>query len=213
MTTIALITEGVTDRPVLSAIIHAFAEQHLAEQPMVNILHPKEKEPGGWTRVFNYCASKELKDAFQFNDYVIIQIDTDRHQDKGYDVAKCANTAELITAVKAKLVEKMGADFYGRNKEKILFAVCVDAIECWLLPFYATTATHQQKEMGCCATVNQYLKKLGYTLDCKNDTGGYVEYEKASKGFAKKKDFYSKYKKSKSLQQFVDMELAKITQP
>lgn len=211
MTTIALITEGVTDRPILSAIIHAFAEQHLSEQPIVNILHPKEKEPGGWQRVFNYCRSKELKDAFEFNDYIVIQIDTDRHLDKGYDVPKCSSTIELIAAVRAKLIEKMGVAFYEANEKKILFAICVDAVECWLLPFYATTAAHQQKETGCCSTVNQYLKKQGYTIDCTNDAGGHAQYAAAARGFYRKKDFFPKYRKSQSLRQFVEVELPKIT--
>jgi hypothetical protein len=218
MITIALITEGVTDRPILSAIIHAFAEQYLPEQPIVNILHPKEQEPGGWTRVFNYCASDEIRDAFKFNDYVVIQIDTDRHLDKGYDVPQCSTTIELIAAVKSKLIEKMGIDFYETNEKKILFAICIDAVECWLLPFYATTLKDQQKEKGCCGTVNKYLEKLnikingkkGYTLDCTNDAGGYKYYALASQGLYKKKDFFPKYKKSESLRQFVEIELAKI---
>ncbi len=210
---IALISEGITDQPVITAVLNAFCEQHLPGQvPNINLLHPRQKEPGGWVKVFNYCTTAAFQEALTFNDYIIVQIDTDRHQDKGYEVANGKSVQSLITGVQNKLIEKMGQGFYAENANKILFAVCVDMIECWLLPFYATTEIHRKKATGCCNTVNQYLKKQGYTLDCKNDAGGYAEYAKAAKGFAKKKDFFPLYKKNESLRQFVDVELAKIIQ-
>jgi hypothetical protein len=208
----ALIAEGITDRPIIQAVLAAFFEKEFAGQyPFINPLQPKQKEPGGWVKVLDYCTTDELKGAFVLNDYIIIQIDSDRHADKGYDVQKCPSTNELIQAIQKRIIEKIGEDFYTDKKDKILFAVCVDMIECWLLPFYATTAAHQAKEQGCCGTLNLHLKKKGYTLDCTKDSGGTKEYEDAAKGIARKKVFYPAYKKNTSLQYFVDKELKKVT--
>ncbi len=207
----ALISEGITDRPIIEAIVAAFFDKEFAGQyPLINLIQPKPKEYGGWMKVLDYCTSEEFKGAFTLNEYVIIQIDSDRHADKGYDVQKSASTNELIQAIQKRIIEKIGEEFYTKNARKILFAVCVDMIECWLLPFYATATAHQPKEKGCCPALNQYLKKQGYTLDCTNDSGGTKFYEKAAKGIAKKKIFYPAYKKNSSLQYFVDKELKKI---
>jgi hypothetical protein len=207
----ALIAEGITDRPIIEAILAAFFDKEFAGQyPAINPLQPKQKEPGGWVKVLEYCTTDEFKEAMIFNDYIIIQIDSDRHTDKGYDVQKCASTIELIQAIQNKIIEKIGEDFYTEKKDKILFAVCVDMIECWLLLFYAATDAHKAKEKNCCDSVNQCLKKQGYTLDCTNDSGGTGFYERAAKGIAKKKVFYPAYKKNASLRYFVENELKKL---
>jgi hypothetical protein len=38
--------------------------------------------------VFNYCHSKNFQQSLQFNDYLIIQIDTDVSEEQGYDISK-----------------------------------------------------------------------------------------------------------------------------
>ena len=42
--------------------------------------------PGGWFEVLRFCASPQFEAAFQFNDQVIIQIDTDVSGEHHFDV-------------------------------------------------------------------------------------------------------------------------------
>jgi len=209
---IALISEGVTDRPIINAILHSFFTKKATElYPILNSLLPKKNESVGWLKVLNYCESEEFKEAFKLNDFVIIQIDSDGHAHKGFDIPNQENTSSLIQAIKKKFIEKIGNQFYQPHQERILFCICVDQIECWFLPFHATTNANKIKQFHCIKTVNPYIIKLGFTIDKKKSEGSYRFYEKASKKLADKKEFYSNYIHSESLKAFVENELeAKI---
>jgi hypothetical protein len=208
---IGLITEGITDRPIINATLYAYFSQKKMENGFTTtFLIPEGKESAGWTKVLKYCSTDRFKGAFTLNDYVIIQIDADAHLSKGFDVPKQKTTTDLINAIKTRIIEAIGIDFYTLYQSRIIFAICVDQIECWLLPFFATTAAHKKKEVNCCATVNLYLRKKGFTLDCTNDADGYNEYQKAARFIADRKVFFSIYKNNPSLQYFVEKELSKI---
>lgn len=212
----ALISEGVTDRPIVEALLVCyFAKYHPHIYPNLNHLQPKAKEPGGWTLVFNYCSTNEFKGAFQLNEYVIIQIDTDRHQDPGFEINEFTSTEDLIEKVKQKIIKKIGVEFYEIHKNKIIFAISVHSIECWLVPFYAATKAHAQKEINCCATVNFYLSKHhGYTIDCNKHEDSYSYFFKASALLAKHRYvFPSAYEANLSLKYFIEKELTKISPP
>jgi hypothetical protein len=206
---ISLISEGITDRPIIEATLAAYFAQKI---PNVNVflnpIHPKDKEPSGWSKVLKFCESELFRKAFELNDFIIIQIDSDVHEE--YEVQKQKNIAELIDAIKARIVKSIGESYYETVKEKIIFAICVNMIECWLLPFYASTNAHKKKINNCCGTLNQYLQKQGYTLDCTNDAGGSEFYQKAALIISKKKIFFPAYKENESLRYFVERELSKI---
>lgn len=207
-----LISEGVSDRPVIEAsLISFFAKQFPDITPLINPLQPKGKMPGGWTRVLAYCATEEFRGAFAFTDYVIIQIDTDKHLEKGYDVREQQSAEELIVAIQERIIQSIGAEFYDSVKKRVLFAVSLETIECWLLPFYSTNNAHKSKTKSCCKTLNQYLKKYDYTIDCSNSEGSYEYYQKAALILSKKKNFYASYSYNKSLEYFFEKELAKIS--
>jgi hypothetical protein len=211
---IALISEGVTDRPIIEAtLISYFSVNHKEVSPMLNSLQPKGKEPGGWTRVLFYCGTEEFRKSFDFNDYVIIQIDSDKHAEKGFDVADYPDLVQLIQAIHNRIIQSIGDKFYQTVKERILFAISMDSIECWLLPFYATTVAHKSKVINCCQTLNNYLRKHKYTIDCNNSEGSYEYYQKAAKLLSNKKDFFTSYYFNESLEYFVDIELNKIKAP
>ncbi len=205
---IALISEGVTDRPIIDAVLHSyFAKNAKRFYPNLNPLLPKKNEPVGWLNVLKYCESEEFRGAFNFNDYVIIQIDSDVHAEKGFDVPNQKTVEILITAIKNKIIEKIGIEFYEIYKGSILFCICVDSIECWLLPFYASTKADKTKQSNCCNTVNKYFKKMDYTLNCNKSAGSYEYYVRVSKLLSNKTDFFRNYEFNKSLQVFVKEEL------
>ncbi len=209
--TFGLISEGITDRPPIEATIGSYFLKKFSQiTPVINPLQPKDKNQGGWTRILAYCSTQEFRNSFDFNDYVIIQIDTDKHEEKGFDVKKQQDNQQLILAIQNRIIQSIGEKFYATVKDRILFAVSMDSIECWFLPFYAKTNEHKSKIKSCCTTLNQYIKKLGFTIDCKKAEGSYQYYQKVSILLSKKKAFFASYSHNESLAYFVDIELAKI---
>lgn len=135
MPSFRLITEGVTDQVTLEIILSIFYDD-----PDIDVerLQPpgdetdrykqKEGEYGGWLMVFRYLESVEFKEAVDFTDYFIIQIDTDvsrefnvPHQEAGRDLTP----GEIFERVKKKLIAKMDSQFYNIYKSKFLFAICI----------------------------------------------------------------------------------------
>jgi hypothetical protein len=95
MPSFALITEGITDQAVISAIINSYYRGHNAEIAL-NFLQPlrdstdeaREGSFGGWERVLEHCAAREqIIQALTFNDYIVIQIDTDCGEHQNFGVA------------------------------------------------------------------------------------------------------------------------------
>ncbi len=150
MVKFGFITEGLTDQIVIEYILSGYFD---TDDLDINELQPIRDETdknrsenyGGWTLVFEYCKSDRFKQAFQFNDYIIIQIDTDVCEEKHYDVSKRnedgkeLEPVDLIHNVREKFKKELiGEEFFNNNKEKIIFAISVHSIECWLLPLYFT---------------------------------------------------------------------------
>jgi len=82
MTTFGLIAEGITDQVVIENIlIGYFNNPDIVVNPLLPLRDETDKNRienySNWLKVFDYCASSKLKEAFQFSDYLIIQVDTD----------------------------------------------------------------------------------------------------------------------------------------
>lgn len=210
MVTFGLITEGLTDQIVIEDILSGYFN---TDDIIVNPLQPErdkddenKSDYGGWMLVFNYCKSDEFKLAFQFNDYVIIQIDTDVCEEINYDIPKRdANGEELtpeqlIEKVKDKFKVLIGEYFYNQYNDKIIFAITVHSIECWLLPLYYQD-NKKQKINNCLITLNQALKKReGFTIDAKKPQ----YYRKFSQQYCKHKVLIKLYKENPSFKIFID---------
>ncbi len=143
MITFAGVTEGVTDQIVIENILTAYFDTDVN----VNWLQPSQDETdpksyGGWYQVFEYCQTKRFRKAFELNDYVIIHIDTDVSEKKHYDVPQQDehghkfSPEQLIEQVINKFKGLIGESFYRECANRIIFAIAVHSIECWLLPFY-----------------------------------------------------------------------------
>jgi len=159
----------------------------------VRDLQPKPEESGGWSEVFKYCESEDFKDAFSANDFIVIQIDTDFMSGDSvgekYRInnIKDLDVKETVEAFREKIVELIGEDFYEKCSHRIVFAIAVDLIECWLLPAYLRNKkTTASKTTGCIGALNQVFKKEGFTIDPK--AKGQTDYTKLAKNFRKKKD-------------------------
>jgi Domain of unknown function (DUF4276) len=215
--TFGLITEGVTDQAVLKNIlIGYFNDPDLTVrelQPTLDATDASQMSTfGGWYNVFLYCQSDYLKGAFEQNDFLIIQIDTDCSHEQHFDVP--IQRDEPITTFiqrvqnrfKSVISTQFGADFYELYAQRIIFAVAVDEIECWLLPLYYTDKTQ--------SAVNNCLFKLNQKLSEKDKINPQNKdkriYQRVSRDFMKAKVFQQTYSKNPSFKFFVEELLIKV---
>jgi hypothetical protein len=202
-----LIGEGLTDHIVIEDILSGYlGDDHVRVyylQPAMN-----NNEFGNWLNVFNYCKSNRFKEAFQSNDYIIIQIDTDVSEEQGYDISKTDENGnlfspeELIIKVKEKFISLIGHEFYLKYSEKIIFAISVHSIECWLLPLY-----YQDQRKSAIVNCSSKLalevnKKEKFYLDPKNKDSNI--YAKISYKYTKKKTLLKYYLENPSFKIFIE---------
>ncbi len=157
----ALITEGITDQIVIENILTAYFDSYVNIrwlQPLRDETDENSpKSPGGWYQVFEYCQSSQFREEFALSDYVIIHIDTDVSQEKHYDVPhfdKLGNEyspEQLIEQVINKFKGLIGEPFYNECANRIIFAIAVHSIECWLLPLYYPEDEHISGVVENCA--------------------------------------------------------------
>ncbi len=191
--------EGLTDFIVLQNLLRGFFnDKNLSATRLL----PKDKEPVGWGNLFNYLTAEEFKQAVPFSDYTIVQIDTGTSQEWKKDItsidSKTTDLIPFIEAIKTVLINKMGFDFYNENKDKILFAICVHDIECWLLPFNATLPAHQKKMVGCVNAIEKLANEKGFSINEKNYAGG-KHYDILSKPMRGNGELITKGKLNESL--------------
>ncbi len=112
------------------------------------------------------------------NDFIVIQIDTDACIQPNYDVdiydenhQKVAD-AVLYDRVCDRLKRDISEDVWNKYSDKILFAICFDETECWLLPlYYENDAKKRCATTNCIYILNQKLQKdgIGIPKDKKNN--------------------------------------------
>lgn len=215
MTIFGLIAEGETDHAVLENILLGVSGEDISDE--ITILQPDIDETtkgtlqefGGWYNVFQYCLSEDFRDSFQRVQYVVIQIDTDVSEHIHYDIkqtyefGKKLITEVLVEQIKEKfeqiIVKEFGQEFLQNHQDRILFAISVDEIECWLLPLYYTDNT-KSKTNNCDHKLHQKAGKFEKT---------YNDYDKISKDFRKSKTLMKIYQENPSLKIFVESVLSK----
>lgn len=124
MLTFGIIAEGNTDQKVIRSILFGYFGDE-EEKPVVNLVQPPPHDPvaqrggpppAGWTLVFRSLRDGEHRKALELNDYIVIHIDTDVCDEKGFDVPKNDHDGPLspealASCVASRLREAMGADF------------------------------------------------------------------------------------------------------
>ena len=182
MASIALICEGVSEIKMLTYIINRYLGDDVVVnpiQPSLKLSHGQEKQDdgGGWSQVLSHCSDDVINNTMVANDYLVIQIDTDACIQPFYDVDiydenhQKVDDAVLYDRVCARVKRDISEDVWNKFSNKILFAVCFDETECWLLPLY-----YENDIKKCCATtnciyiLNQKLQRdgIGISKDKKN---------------------------------------------
>jgi hypothetical protein len=163
MTTFALITEGVTDQVMLKYLLTGFYGRRENDPIDINPIQPlrdatdssRQGNFGGWELVLECVGdSTKIEHSLMFNDYLIIQIDTDCGQHTNYGVPLHSGgdprpVADVLFDVKKKLVSRIGDDVYKENKDKILFAIAVHSSECWIIHLYSDSKADKKRVSNC----------------------------------------------------------------
>lgn len=162
---IGLIAEGASELRVLKHILGRYlgTEYVLNEiQPKTN--HGTQETEGGWHRVITtFETENKVKEALVENDYVLIQIDTDMAEISPFDVSTknedgtACSAEELLQRVSERILNHIPA-LDEAQKGRIILAICINEIECWLLPLvYAASEAQRCKTQGCVTTLNRRL--------------------------------------------------------
>ena len=205
MVSFGLISEGPSDQIVIENILFGFFKN---PDLVINRLQPKPQESGNWVKVLDYCRSNEFKSALTFNEYLIVQIDTDvlisEQLPPQYkiDLPTDLDVVEIVERVSQKLISLIDDtnNFWNNYGDKIIFAISVHAIECWLLPiYYKNQPQTSSKTTGCLKALNKVLStQEGYTIDAKEER----YYTKPSKKL--RKEIHNIYTYNPSLRIFVE---------
>ncbi|MDX2305106.1 MAG: hypothetical protein NW226_20010 [Microscillaceae bacterium] len=218
MVSFGLITEGITDQIVIESVMYGFYNSRdldlIPLQPLRDASNEnKATSPGNWHKVIEYCGSEKLEMALrQENYYLIIQLDTDvlltenvpkefqlnLKNEKGEDL----NIDEIVSRVKNLLISRMPEGVYELYQTKIIFAITVHSIECWLLPLYYKNNKKAKLE-NALDTLNKALQKSeGFSIDPNNKDPEY--YRLISKKYWKHKEFIRLYQANPSLKIFIE---------
>lgn len=204
MAKFGLACEGITDQIVIENILCGFYEgldndEIQPFQPAYDETTQKQKEGefGGWEILLAYLSEKRFRDDVLNSEYIIIQIDTDICEHKNFDVKK--DTSCIITfieSIKAKLISSIDKNesFYEANKEKIIFAISVHELECWLLPICKDFKN--EKITGCFESLQRECKDIKVEKN-------YSTYDKLSRVFLKNKDLLKIASKNGSFEIFL----------
>lgn len=215
MTTFGIIAEGHTDQLVIEQVLLGFfADQGI--EPVVNYLQPPraidsgDTPPAGWTLVLQHLSADGHRKALQANDYLIVHIDTDVCEEKGFDIPRShagrpLSPAELADAVTARLQAAMGASFVQTYAKRIFYAVAVNTTECWLLPLLVAPKK-AAKLLGCLSEANKALRKQDKPPLSAADGNKKSprHYRQLAAAYKKKKTLEKQGRLSPSLARFLD---------
>lgn len=162
---IGIVSEGVSDYAIIKHIVARLLRD---KDPNIIPLKPKQKQNGkqngycSWRGVFNYISGSDdqkliVEALHEGCDYVVVQIDTDVCEE--YGVSHNQKTSETMwNDVRDKLAEKVHEDF---EKTRLIFAICIDEIECWLIPFVDNKVENCLNTDRCLNILNRDIRQIG----------------------------------------------------
>ena len=200
MKTVGLICEGVSEIRIVTRIV----TKYLGDDVIVNPIEPETKIKngvlvqdgyGGWQQVLSHCNDETVERVLEYNDILVIQIDTDTSVLTGYDVNPLDENGNLkeesvfYLDIKKRLLANISDAVQLKYDGRIIFAICMNEIECWLLPLYYTNA-NRCKTNNCLHTLNTALTKKnlgGIPPKDKNGASARRVYDSILKCFKNKK--------------------------
>ena len=195
MYTFGAIVEGITDFPIINSILIGYFNDSTID---INLISPISfKASSNYDKVFKSCKPEKLKRAFLANKYIIIHVDTDVSESFGVSHSeddKPLSPQQLIDKVIGKFRLEMGEDFYEKYANRIIFAIAVHSIECWLFPLFTPDNQSSQTE-NCCKVLEKivpsFRKDYGY-------------YQEITEKYRNHDDLLNLYPKNPSLKMFIE---------
>jgi len=210
-----VICEGPSDYRIVKRVLDVFFKE---EDPFSTCYQPKQlpsgkSDFGGWPRVLECCSDDTLKEIFEFNNYAIIQIDTDCSQDSPFNVqhvgadGQTKSHLQLYEDVITKLNSLIAQPEVQENQHRILFAICIHSIECWLLPLVYTD-NKRENTNNCLGALNRAIQRkyngmVYLNKQNKNDTGIKV-YNQLISNWKRKADITTSATYNTGFQKFVE---------
>ncbi len=176
----------------------------------------------GWSAIFNYLPEKRFRDDVLNNDFVIIQIDTDIAE--GFDCSKSQPITVIIDCVIQKIINTINSStfsnistfswktdhtptlldyqsilFYTRYSHKIIFAISVHSLECWILPIYDNSKN--EKIINCENKLKTAASKKVKKLKIEKS---YKSYDSLSQEFLRNKQLVKFISKNTSFKYFIN---------
>lgn len=208
MPSFSLITEGLTDQVLITFLLTGYYGDTLEvteAQPLRDETdESRQGSHAGWENVLDYCSTELFEQQFYVNDYVIIQIDSDvcgTH--KKFDLplkdgGKDKPVEEIIELVQSHIVGFIGKEIYDRYAERIIFAISIHSLECWLLPAYGKTKIEKEKSRKCEMHLTEILERFDVIYE-----KTYRVFNIICKPFLVKKTALAAAKSNKSLNLFL----------
>jgi hypothetical protein len=211
----ALVAEGVTDHVVLKTILGGYLKRE-AREPVFTMRQPDRdataeqewQQFGNWENVFRYLREGHHRGALQFNHYLVVQVDTDCSDHSRFGVPRhvggeMVEVPILVERVVERIRREISEEDCQQYGQRLLFAVCVDSMECWLLPLWATQEKQQIRTIGCLKALNRELDRQGQPV-IDPSSKRVSAYENASQGYRKRKELLESGRKNPSLGIFLD---------
>jgi len=166
--------EGVTDNITLENIIlGVYHHVEDLDEDEISYLQPlqdatDEDGQGGWTRLLTYLENKRFRDDVVNNSHLVIQIDTDVAEEPGFDVQltddknRILPVEDIVKNVKARLIRQIESGkegFYDEHDKRIIFAISVHSLECWLFSLYNKLPKENGRVIQCEANLARLLQK------------------------------------------------------
>lgn len=127
--------------------------------------------------MLKYCGRDDLSDILIENDYIVIQIDTDQSQTIPFNISHACSDGQpkppfqLHSEVIQKLQSFINPRILKKNRNNILFAICIHTIECWLLPLYYTN-NQKTSTLNCLIKLNSALRRQNRPTIPQTDKNG-----------------------------------------
>ena len=113
------------------------------------------------------------------------------------------SVSDQFDRVIARLRKEIDSAFYQANEQRILFAVAVDTIECWLLPLLYED-NKAAKITGCLESANRAVQKADEPRSRRATKKFTRRHVKASRGYRKRKTLTKLRDKNPSLELFIE---------
>lgn len=166
MAKFGLACEGKTDHAVLESIILGTFPN--LDESDITVLQPVNPQHGGWNALIQYFGLSRFREDMKAVDYVIIQIDTDIATDAGIQVEDENGNRLTDQQIVANTVSVLMTEIESNHEdvedfqERLIFAISVESIECWLINSHARDnsefCVHEGK---CFDTLKALINEIG----------------------------------------------------